>query len=177
MKYKVTYYFHYLVVVSMALVLIGQWLVMHEMEKNYIDLNDKYASEISEKFDLMNETESLSNEIVRLQETIIKLEQELEKQPQWTSLGVFKITAYGIDCLGCTGITKSGTVPQTGRTIAVDPTIIPLGSQVLIDGNIYIAEDTGGAIQGKIIDLFYNTEQESAEFGVQYFEVYILEGE
>lgn len=82
MKYKVTYYFHYLVVVSMALVLIGQWLVMHEMEKNYIDLNDKYASEISEKFDLMNETESLSNEIVRLQETIIELEQELEKQPQ-----------------------------------------------------------------------------------------------
>ena len=47
----------------------------------------------------------------------------------------------------------------------------------MIDGNIYIAEDTGGAIKGKIIDLFYNTEQESAEFGVQYFEVYILEGE
>lgn len=65
-------------------------------------------------------------------------------------------------------------MPQVGRTIAVDPTIIPLGSQVLIDGNIYIAEDTGGAIQGKIIDLFYNTEQESMVYGVQYHKVYIL---
>ena len=47
----------------------------------------------------------------------------------------------------------------------------------MIDGQVYIAEDTGGAIQGKVIDLFYNTEQESAEFGVQYHKVYILEGE
>ena len=45
----------------------------------------------------------------------------------------------------------------------------------MIDGQVYIAEDTGGAIQGKIIDLFYNTEQESMEYGVQYHEVYILE--
>ena len=177
MKYKVTYYFHYVVVIAMLLVLAGQWLIMHEMEKNYIELNTDYASALSEKFDLLDETESLSNEIVRLQETIVELEQALEEQPQWTSLGVFKITAYGIDCLGCTGITKSGTVPEVGRTIAVDPTVIPLGSKVMIDGQVYIAEDTGGAIQGKIINLFYNTEQESAEYGVQYKEVYILKKE
>ena len=47
----------------------------------------------------------------------------------------------------------------------------------MIDNQVYIAEDTGGAIKGKIIDLFYNTEQESAEYGVQYKEVYILKKE
>ena len=66
-------------------------------------------------------------------------------------------------------------MPEVGRTIAVDPTVIPLGTKVMIDGQVYVAEDTGGAIQGKIIDLFYDTEQESAEYGVQYKEVYILE--
>ena len=151
--------------------------IIDDYKQKYNALHTKYADEVSEKFDLLDETESLSNEIVRLQETIIELEQALEEQPQWTSLGVFKITAYGIDCLGCTGITKSGTVPEVGRTIAVDPTVIPLGSKVLIDGQVYIAEDTGGAIQGKIIDLFYDTEQESAEYGVQYKEVYILKKE
>ena len=44
----------------------------------------------------------------------------------------------------------------------------------MIDGQVYVAEDTGGAIKGKIIDLFYNTEQESMEYGVQYHKVYIL---
>ena len=175
MKYKVTYYIHYLVVIAIVIVILGQWLIIHEMEKNYIELNDEYASSLTEKFNLLNEKDLLSNKIVKLQETITKLQEELEEQPQWTSLGTFKITAYGIDCLGCTGITKSGTIPQVGRTIAVDPTVIPLGSKVMIDENVYVAEDTGGAIQGKIIDLFYNTEQESVGYGVQYHEVYILE--
>ena len=82
MKYKVTYYFHYVVVIAMLMVLIGQWLIIREMEKNYIELNDDYASSLSEKFDLLDETESLSNEIVRLQETIIELEKEITEQPQ-----------------------------------------------------------------------------------------------
>ena len=172
---------NYLIVIACVIALLVANLALvqtiDDYKQKYNKLHTKYADEVSEKFDLLDETESLSNEIVRLQETIIELEKEITEQPQWTSLGTFKITAYGIDCLGCTGITKSGTVPQTGRTIAVDPTIIPLGSKVMIDNQVYIAEDTGGAIQGKIIDLFYNTEQESAEYGVQYKEVYILKKE
>lgn len=90
---------------------------------------------------------------------------------------MFKVTAYGIDCEGCTGITKSGTVPQKGRTIAVDPSVIPLGTKVMINNHVYIAEDTGGSIKGNVIDLFYGTEQNSMNFGVQYHKVYILKGE
>lgn len=45
----------------------------------------------------------------------------------------------------------------------------------MIDSHVYVAEDIGGAIKGKIIDLFYGTEEESNTYGVQYKEVYILE--
>lgn len=88
---------------------------------------------------------------------------------------MFKITAYGADCEGCTGLTYTGTVPEIGRTIAVDPDVIPLGSTVLIDGKEYVAEDTGGAIKGNIIDMFVGTEAESAAIGVQYAEVKVKE--
>ena len=85
------------------------------------------------------------------------------------------MTAYGSDCIGCSGTTASGTVPEIGRTIAVDPDVIPLGSEVMIDGHIYIAEDTGGAIKGNKIDMFVGTEADSVQYGVQQHEVYIRE--
>lgn len=64
-------------------------------------------------------------------------------------------------------------MPQEGRTIAVDPSVIPLGSEVMFDGEVYIAEDIGGAIKGNVIDLYYGTEQESISYGVQYHAVYV----
>lgn len=88
---------------------------------------------------------------------------------------MFKITAYGADCQGCTGYTYTGTVPAVDRTIAVDPDVIPLGSTVLINGKEYIAEDTGGAIKGNIIDMYVGTEAESEIIGVRYAEVKVKE--
>lgn len=85
------------------------------------------------------------------------------------------MTAYGSDCIGCSGITAAGTVPEKGRTIAVDPDVISLGSEVRIDGQVYIAEDTGGAIKGNKLDLFVGTEADSVQYGVQQHEVYIRE--
>lgn len=66
-------------------------------------------------------------------------------------------------------------MPQEGRTIATDWNIIPAGSEVMINGNIYIVEDRGGAIQGNVIDMFAGTEAESVERGVYYAEVFIKE--
>lgn len=67
--------------------------------------------------------------------------------PSGTSLGVFKITHYCACSICCgeysNGITASGTTAQAGRTIAVDPSLIPLGSSVVINGHTYVAEDTG----------------------------------
>lgn len=66
------------------------------------------------------------------------------------------------------GITRSGSKAEEGRTVAVDPSIIPLGSTVLIEGiGIRKAEDTGSAIKGSRIDVYMNDLQEAVEFGVK----------
>lgn len=91
-------------------------------------------------------------------------------------LGVFEVTAY-CDCEKCCGKsggkTATGTTPTANRTIAVDPKIIPYGSHVIINGQEYVAEDTGGAIKGNRIDIYFNTHDEAVEFGRQDLEVYI----
>lgn len=97
------------------------------------------------------------------------------------SLGEFKLTAY-CACEACCGkapddpkygITAYGYQVTAGRTIAVDPKVIPIGSEVVINGHTYIAEDVGGAIKENRIDIYFNTHQEALEFGVQYAEVFI----
>ena len=62
---------------------------------------------------------------------------------------------------------------QAGRTIAVDPRVIPLGSKVRMNGREYVAEDTGGAIKGKRIDLFVDSHSEAMRFGKKLIEVYV----
>lgn len=98
----------------------------------------------------------------------------------WVSLGTFTLTAY-CACEKCCGewsdgITATGTVATAGRTIAVDPTVIPYGSQVQIYGNTYIAEDCGGAIKENKIDVFFDSHEEALEFGRRSTEVFIWRG-
>ena len=105
-------------------------------------------------------------------------EEIIVEEPEETlqSLGQFKFTAY-CACEKCCGksdgITKTGTKATEGRTIAVDPNMIPLGSEVIIDGQKYIAEDVGGAIKGNRIDVYFESHQKALEFGVQHKEVFI----
>lgn len=94
-------------------------------------------------------------------------------------LGEFKLTAY-CHCAKCNGPwvgepTASGAEMTVGRTIAVDPEVIPLGSTVYINGFAYVAEDTGNAIKGKRIDVLLPSHDEALDFGVQYANVSIIE--
>lgn len=98
------------------------------------------------------------------------------EQPKLKSLGTFKLTAYCAcsRCCGkCDGITATGTKATAGRTIAVDPSKIPYGTEVIIYGHTYIAEDCGGAINGNKIDIFFNSHAEALKFGIQYAEVFV----
>ena len=79
------------------------------------------------------------------------------------------------------GITRSGTRVRPG-VVAVDPRVIPLGSTLYVESNgrsasygISYAEDTGGAIKGNRIDLYYESRQEALRFGRQSVTVYVLE--
>lgn len=93
----------------------------------------------------------------------------------YESLGEFVITHY-CACEKCTvdgdGITATGTKAASGRTIAVDPEVIPYGTTVIIDGKTYIAEDCGGAIKGNRIDIFMNSHEEALKAGVRTAEVF-----
>ncbi|OFI05492.1 cell wall-binding protein YocH precursor [Clostridium acetireducens DSM 10703] len=77
------------------------------------------------------------------------------------------------------GITATGTVARRSNSgyssVAVDPRIIPLGTKLYIEGYGYaIAEDTGGAIKGNRIDLFFSSKSEVYNWGVRQVNVYIL---
>ena len=74
-----------------------------------------------------------------------------------------------------TEFAHGGVVSVTNRTIAVDPTVIPYGSKVVIDGQVYIAEDCGGAIKNNRIDIYVGSHAEAEEKGVYETEVYLLE--
>ncbi|MEW9094542.1 MAG: 3D domain-containing protein [Clostridiaceae bacterium] len=77
------------------------------------------------------------------------------------------------------GITATGTTARRNTsgysTIAVDPRVIPLGTKVYVEGYGYaIAEDTGGAIKGNIIDVYLDNNSQANDWGVKWVNVYIL---
>ena len=100
----------------------------------------------------------------------------------WKSLGVFKITHYCCEkyphiCnAGAPYKTALGTTPHIGGC-AVDPKVIPLGSYVKINGVVYHAEDTGGAIDGNRIDVVVGTHKEALEKGTYRAEVFLKVGD
>lgn len=90
----------------------------------------------------------------------------------------FLITAY-CPCCDCSEgygkITSTGKIPKQGRTIAVDPKVIPYGTKVKIKGlGTFIVEDCGGAIKGNRIDIYFESHADTERFGVQRRTVFIL---
>ncbi|OIB01731.1 hypothetical protein AK95_02210 [Paenibacillus sp. LC231] len=76
------------------------------------------------------------------------------------------MTAYSAEQQGIGTRTASGTRVTEGRTIAVDPNIIPIGWWVYIEGiGFRRAEDTGGAIKGNKIDVYYDSLKSAINFG------------
>lgn len=93
----------------------------------------------------------------------------------YKSLGKFTLTAY-CGCSSCSGgwgsKTATGTQAKVGRTIAVDPKVIPYGTKIKIGKTIYTAEDCGGGIKGKHIDIYFDNHSDAVEFGRQKKNVY-----
>lgn len=101
-----------------------------------------------------------------------------EKPTSMKYIGEFKITHYCCEkykhiCGGGKGLTKMGTLVRPG-VISVDPRIIPLGSKVLINGQVYFAEDTGNMIKGHIIDMAVDTHKHALDLGIYRADVYVL---
>lgn len=113
---------------------------------------------------------------------------ESASEPELISLGEFTVTAY-CPCVTCCGewskehpsrvgtdyvqMTASGTIPEEGRTIGVDPNVIPYGTVVVIFGHEYVAEDSGAALNGNTIDIYFDSHDEALDFGRQTVEVFV----
>lgn len=71
--------------------------------------------------------------------------------------------------------TASGAVAKANHTIAVDTSVIPFGTQLKYGDVIYVAEDTGGAIKGNRIDIYFNDHSEALSWGKRTIELEVIE--
>ena len=135
--------------------------------------------------------ESKSFKIIEQEKNIVNAKDEylIVSENKKESLGEFKLTAY-CSCEKCCGkwalnrpkdengkdivYGSTGAILIAGTSIAVDPSVIPYGSHVEINGHTYTAQDTGGAIQGNRIDVYFDNHQDALNFGVQYVEVFLI---
>lgn len=89
-----------------------------------------------------------------------------------------RATAYTAYCDGCSGITKTGINLRANphlKVIAVDPSVIPLGSTVYVPGyGTAIAGDIGGAIKGNRIDVFFPSKNTAYQWGVKNITIQII---
>lgn len=90
------------------------------------------------------------------------------------SLGDFTVMAY---FKGGNGLkTATGVTCRQGRTVAVDPKVIPYGTYLWIEGvGMRVAEDCGG-FTGNVLDLYFKTESQCWDWGKRTREVWIVEG-
>ena len=148
----------------------------------YINENDLSKKEIEMPL-LINDfnivKEELKNKSNKTPYADKKEKVEYIEPQKLISLGEFRLTAY-CPCIICCGKwsgspTASGVMPVANHTIAVDTNVIPFGTEVVVNGNAYIAEDTGSAIKGNRIDIYMSDHNEALKFGVQYAQVYITE--
>lgn len=100
-----------------------------------------------------------------------------EEAKKRVHMGKFRVTYY-CACYSCSegygNMTSTGVRAKEGRTIAVDPKVIPYRTKVQINGHTYIAEDCGGAIKGKDIDIYLEDHDRVYKSGVDWYDVYIL---
>ena len=125
----------------------------------------------------------LDQQIQRIRTENAELIDELERLKQqqqeldeiFSTLETFTATAYthvatpGIADINGTGdgLTATGMQVREG-IVAVDPTVIPLGTELYIEGyGKAVAGDTGGAIKGKRIDVFLESRSDAYRWGVR----------
>ena len=89
-----------------------------------------------------------------------------------------RATAYTADCQGCSGVTATGVDLKANpneKVISVDPSVIPLGTKVYVEGYGYAtAADTGSAIKGNRVDIFIPNQEDALNWGVKNVNLKIL---
>jgi 3D (Asp-Asp-Asp) domain-containing protein len=138
--------------------------------EKYKDLNEKYN----------NIVEDMEEIKTTLEEANITITDLKSQEYRLIYLGSFKLTHYcpgfhGAPCGTGDGLTATGTKVTPGRTIAVDPKVIPYGTEVYIEGYGWrTAEDCGSAVKGDHIDIAVGSHDEAISSGVNHGGVWLL---
>ena len=102
--------------------------------------------------------------------------------PELVRLGTYTCYAY-CPCERCCGQwsggpTASGTMPEEGRTVAADWSVLPPGTEIYIENVGWrMVEDTGSGITGDALDLYMESHDAARAFGVQRAGIYIRDKE
>jgi 3D (Asp-Asp-Asp) domain-containing protein len=155
--------FLWLVIIGYNIVLLG---TRHELkatrQEMYLVVEQlQQESEKSKK--LGDKFYNLTMKLDAANETISDLKSE---EYTLVYLGDYKITYYCDErrphICGGSGVTASGAPTKVGTTIGVDPSVIPLGTTVYMEGlGFRVAQDTGSKVGGKHIDVLVHTHSEA----------------
>lgn len=190
------------VLLSLLLFSIGSAYASYEQKMLTTQKYQEKVKEINHQLNELTDTVQKMNQENELlkQQLESKLEKERIVQETIDEGRRFNVivTAYDLSVESCgkspshpsygrtaTGSNLAGHSLESARTIAVDPNVIPLGSQVKLEfhdeymqqyNGVYEAADTGGAINGNVIDLFVgeNASDLAMKIGRRYATLTIL---
>jgi 3D (Asp-Asp-Asp) domain-containing protein len=138
---------------------------------------ENLLAEIAKSNELTTSLEYVNNELEEANTTINDLKSEEYKL---VYLGNYSITHYCTEkykhiCGTGNGVTSTGTAVTAGRTVAVDPSVIPYGTKLYVEGYGWrVAEDCGGAVNGRHIDMAVDTHANADAMGSRNSGVWIL---
>lgn len=100
-----------------------------------------------------------------------EMPQNSQQEAAQTQEQTFTVTAY-CPCEKCcgayaNGYTATGAKATQGVTIAADPDVLPMGTEIELDGHTYTVQDTGGAIAGNRLDLYFDSHDDALQWGVR----------
>lgn len=103
--------------------------------------------------------------------SVVVLPRNDPQEARETRTDVFTVTAY-CPCEKCcgayaNGYTATGVKATQGVTVAADPAVLPMGTEIELDGHTYTVQDTGGAIAGNRLDLYFDNHEDALRWGVQ----------
>ena len=169
-----------------------------QINKKLDSVKNDYNSAIEELSATNNELktvkEALDHETVKsseLNKSLEDIRKELEianttigdlksEEYKFVYIGNYTITHYCTEmyehiCGTGNGLTATGTHVTAGRTVAVDPSVIPYGTKMYIEGyGFRVAEDCGGAVNGYHIDVAVGTHSQAMAMGTNTSGVWIL---
>lgn len=146
-----------------------------------IEASEDYSGKDNYVIEHKVQTENIVDVVKVVQSKEAVKVEGVDTEVSMTPLGKFEATAY-CPCVECceqwasdpnNKITSIGVGAYQGNTIAVDPSVIPYGTKLYVEGlGTFIASDCGGAIKGNKLDVYFAVHDQTASFGRKQVNVY-----